>query len=123
MMERIRRLLKKAQELRPSSRSELRNLGREAAGALEGDEIGRFAESARAIAELVLAESDAPPVASHAALAIVMYLDQGRADLLRSEGVVLLMIALTALARSLAGRHPQDGGEPCKGKGEGGIGD
>ena len=108
MMERIVRLLGRAAAMEPHERRLLRGLARDAARALEGDDLDAFAGHCGEIARAVLEPSDTPPVARHAAMTIIMYLDSAPPEVLASEGVVLLIIALTALGRSLAGQHPQD---------------
>ena len=108
MMQRITRLLSRAEHLDGAQRQQMRSLAKEAGEALENDETGRFALAARAIAENARGFIAAPDIARHAAQALIQYLDAGRADRLKSEGVVMLVIALTALSRSLAGKHQQD---------------
>lgn len=108
MMHRIVRLLGRARPLDPENPDELKRLAEAAASALEADESGAFAQHSCAIADLVLRAQSAPRVARHAAATIVLYLEAAPEELLASEGVVLLIIALTALGRSLTGKHPQD---------------
>lgn len=106
MMQRIVRLLTRASE-----RSGMPTLQEEAAAAaraLATDDLEAFRAGCRNISAATLAAEACPPVARHAALAIELYLQDARADLLATEGVVFLVVALTALGRSLAGRHPQD---------------
>lgn len=108
MMQRIVRLLTRASE-RPGM-PVLQDEASAAARALAGDDLEGFRVRCRNISAATLAADAAPPVARHAATAIQLYLKNAREDLLPSEGVVFLVVVLTALARSLAGRHPQDDG-------------
>jgi HEAT repeat protein len=107
MMQRIVRLLTRASE-RPGIPA-LQEKAAAAADALASDDLEAFRAHCRTIGATTLAAEAAPQVARHAALAINLYLDHAPEELLDTEGVVFLVVALTALARSLAGRHPQDG--------------
>jgi len=108
MMQRILRLIGSAYPRTSELGSRLRAQLCEASRALEDDEVGGFATNVRLNVEEMVADGTLPLVARTAATAILRYLDEGRVDMLRGEGVVLLIIALTALARSVAGKHPQD---------------
>ncbi len=108
MMRRIARLLGRAESFDDGMRQQVKGLAKMAARALDSDENGQFAAESRIVAESTLATETARPVARHAALAIIMYLQEAPQDLLPTEGLVFLIIALTALARSMAGRHSHD---------------
>jgi len=108
MMRRIGRLLGRAEAFDRLLREQVKGLTSMAARALESDEIQEFSAEARIVAETTLATPGVRPVARHAAMAMVMYLDEAPDDLLPTEGLVFLIIALTALARSMAGTHPFD---------------
>ncbi|MCE5216400.1 MFS transporter [bacterium] len=107
MMQRVLRLLTRAATLRKDWEA-LPEPAKQAVEALAGDNLEAFTQHTRQIAEKVLAVPDAPPLAAHAALAICSYLDSMPESLAADEGVVFPIIAMTALGRSLSGRHPQD---------------
>ena len=101
MMARIRRLLRTADlqgwELYP----ELMETEREAASALAADREEEFADHCRHLAGLIRSGDDLPEVTERAAYAIETYLEDAPTELLGSEGVVFLIVALTSLARHL----------------------
>lgn len=108
MMERVVGLLGRARGLEAQEREHLKESATVAAAALARDDVTLFADCCRDLAHRVLAAGGLPPIARHAARAMQLYLAEPPEELMASEGVVFLIIALTALGRSLAGQHPTD---------------
>jgi HEAT repeat protein/fucose permease len=101
MMTRIRRLLRTADLQGWERHPELMETVREAASALAGDREEEFAQQCGHLAMLIRCAEELPEVSERAAYAIETYLADAPAELLRSEGIVFLIVCLTSLARHL----------------------
>lgn len=104
MMARIRRLLQTSELRDWELYEEAMGTVGQAIGALAEDRVVTFLEHAHTLASLIGARRGNPPKSQAASYAIIEYLEHAPEDLLDSEGVVFVTVALTSLARHLP-RH------------------
>lgn len=101
MISRIRRLLQTSELRDWELYSEAMETVEQAIAALAEDRVSAFLEHAHTLASLIGGRRGNPPKSQAASYAITEYLEHAPQELLGSEGVVFVTVALTSLARHL----------------------
>ncbi len=105
MMSRIKRLLHTSDLRGSDGYSEAMSAVDQAITALADDSVVAFLEHAHTLAALIAEREKNPPRSQAAAYAIMEYLEHAPQELLDSEGVVFVTVALTSLTRHLPRHH------------------